>query len=358
MRWVILLLIFVIPSFLFAQEVSNIQVTQQKKNVIITYDLSGDDKYEVEIFYTIDDGQTWQGPLIYVSGEVGEDQEAGTNKQISWNVLEEIEELQGFAQFKIKASEQKWIEWVLVEGGIFSMGSNIGEKNEKPVHMVKLSKFNISKFEVTHRQFISFLNAVNCNKSGSFNDAEFGNIKYIDLDVPGCAIVYSDGKFIFKSNRNIPSINCPVICVTWYGASAFSHWVGGRLPTEAEWEFVAHGGNSSENYTYSGSNTLSDIAWFRRNSKLKVHPVGQKKANELGIYDMSGNVWEWCADWFDNYRNGTQSNPLGQVSGSFRVMRGGSFENESKYCKIVNRGGCEPEYGYADNGFRVARSIK
>jgi formylglycine-generating enzyme required for sulfatase activity len=128
-----------------------------------------------------------------------------------------------------------------------------------------------------------------------------------------------------------------------------------RLPTEAEWEYAARGGNKSQGYKYSGSNTIGDVAWYYDNSGSKTHAVGTKQANELGIYDMSGNVYEWCSDWYgaDYYSSSRQTNPMGPSSGSYRVIRGGSWCNRARYCRVSIRGSNFPSIRYDLIGFRL-----
>jgi formylglycine-generating enzyme required for sulfatase activity len=138
--------------------------------------------------------------------------------------------------------------------------------------------------------------------------------------------------------------DCPVEMVSWDDAQAFiaklnqrtgKHY---RLPTEAEWEYAARGGSKSNGYTYSGSNDLNSVAWYIDNSGSKTHPVGQKQANELGIYDMTGNVWEWCQDWFGDYGKGIAQNPPGPSTGSYRVIRGGGGNSAAPDCRVASRG--------------------
>ena len=131
---------------------------------------------------------------------------------------------------------------------------------------------------------------------------------------------------------------------------------GYRLPTEAEWEYAARGGNKSKGFTYAGSNNIDEVAWYYRNSINKTQPIGTKEANELGLYDMTGNIWEWCWDWFGSYSSDAKTNPCGPDSGSNRVSRGGCWINYPKYCRSAYRGGNNPDYSNNLSGFRVARN--
>ncbi|MDD3153085.1 MAG: SUMF1/EgtB/PvdO family nonheme iron enzyme, partial [Bacteroidales bacterium] len=126
-----------------------------------------------------------------------------------------------------------------------------------------------------------------------------------------------------------------------------------RLPTEAEWEYAARGGNKSNGYKYSGGNILVHVAWCNDNSNSKAHTVGTRRANELGIYDMSGNVLEWCSDWYGSYSSGSQTNPTGPSSGSIRVLRGGSWSSSARYCRVSNRYCDGPDSRNSNYGFRL-----
>ena len=177
--------------------------------------------------------------------------------------------------------------------------------------------------------------------------------------------------------------NYPINGVTWNEAIAYCNWLskkeklqpaytkkgpnfvcnfkanGYRLPTEAEWEFAAKGGASSKSFKYSGSNNLDDVAWHKNKSKGTPHTIGTKLPNELGLYDMSGNVWEWCWDWYnkDFYKQEKGENPRGPEMGDRRSVRGGSWDSQPNYVRPANRISTEPNKTHEFYGFRVARTI-
>ncbi|MEI8278586.1 MAG: formylglycine-generating enzyme family protein [Bacteroidota bacterium] len=217
------------------------------------------------------------------------------------------------------------IEMVEVQGGTFLMGSKEPTDDASPVHTVRLNTFHLGKYEVTQGQWRAVMHK---------NSAHF---------------IHCD--------------NCPVENVSWNEIQEFikklneqtgQHY---RLPTEAEWEYAAKGGNKSQHYKYSGSDDLDAVSWNAMNSNNKPHPVGQKKANELGIYDMTGNVWEWCSDWFDAnyYRNTAYENPKGPNSGKAKVLRGGAWGFKAPYCTTSYRSLITPDYQSSLFGFRLAR---
>ncbi len=175
---------------------------------------------------------------------------------------------------------------VFVEGGTLESGDV----------MIQLKSFYIGKYEVTNQQYADFLNAK--------GNQEEGHETWLDIDDEDCQIVQENGVFKPKSGKG----NYPVIFVSWYGAKAYAEWVGGRLPSESEWEYAARGGNKSKGYKYSGSDNPDEVAWYDGNSQRESQSIGTKEANELGIYDMSGNAWEWCQDkWHGN--NGNEGLP-------------------------------------------------
>ena len=234
------------------------------------------------------------------------------------------------------------------------MGSSSGESDESPVHKVTLNSFSMSKYEITNKQYCAFL-----NEQG--NESE-GGVEWIDLEVSWnnekCRIYERSGRFYVESGYE----DHAVIYVSWYGARAYCTWLSKkigkevRLPTEAEWEYAARGGKKSRGYTYSGSNTVGEVAWYGNNSRLEVHKVGGKSPNELGLYDMSGNVWEWCSDWYDEdyYSSSPSRNPKGPSLGDYKVLRGGSWRGLASDCRVANRNSDYPDYRVSSRGFRVA----
>jgi len=229
--------------------------------------------------------------------------------------------------FFVKAQEMH-PEMVFVRGGKFKMGSNLGAKDEQPVHEVLVDDFYIGKFEVTQDQWK----------------------RIMDQDT---------SKRYFKNCGN-----CPVERVTWYNVMEFISKLNQltglnyRLPTEAEWEYAAGGGSLSKGFKYSGSNHIDVVAWKDGNAGTSIHPVGKKKPNELGIFDMTGNVFEWCSDWYspDWYQISEKENPTGPEEGRFRVMRGGSWFHDHTGLRINEREKGNPEFRYGYVGFRLCRS--
>jgi len=222
-------------------------------------------------------------------------------------------------------SAAEFIPLIYVQGGNFQMGDRKGESTESYVHPVTVKSFYIGKYEVTQKQWRQV--------TGS-NPSAF----------PKCD-------------------DCPVERVSYDDAIMFvrvlSEKTGKkyRLPTEAEWEFAARGGIKSIGFIYAGNNNADIIGWNDNNSKKSTHIVGKKQANELGIYDMSGNIYEWCADWFYDkyYKKSPFDNPAGPASGDTRVIRGGSWKYNPKGLKVTHRMNIRPASRYSDVGFRVVR---
>ena len=220
------------------------------------------------------------------------------------------------------------IDMVRVEAGTFTMGATAEMKkpgvDEKPTHRVTLTNdYYIGKYEVTQ----ALWKAVMGNDSSYFKG---DNLPVDQVSWDDCQ------EFISKLNRITGKMF--------------------RLPTEAEWEYAARGGNKSRGYQYSGSSNLSDVAWYSGNSGDVTHAVGTKQPNELGIYDMSGNVLEWCQDWYGKYNRSSQVNPIGANSGSFRMYRGGSWSYLARSCRLSFRGSGTPGYRGISLGLRLVLS--
>ena len=255
----------------------------------------------------------------------------------------------GTAYGEIKSFTPTIIEWISVPGGDYQMGSNDGSSDEQPIHKVTLNSFKISKYENTNEQFCQFLNDIQCSANGSNN-----GIEYINISATDCQIEFIEDQFFPKAGKT----HFPVVFITYFGAEAFASWAGGRLPTEAEWEFAAKGGNIAGETTYSGSNNIDEVAWYFTNSEEHTHEIGTKTPNELGIYDMSGNVWEWCSDWYasEYYSESPQNNPLGPETGTERMFRGGSWRSGAGYCRVAYRSANLPTYNDDFIGLRLVKS--
>jgi formylglycine-generating enzyme len=244
---------------------------------------------------------------------------------------------------------------VRVEGGTYKMGSKDSDKaadnDEQKEHDVTIKTFEISKFEVTVWEWKQYTKA---NKFKMPLKPEWG---------------WQD--------------NYPINGITWEEAIAYCNWLskkeklqpvyskqgpnyvcnfkanGYRLPTEAEWEFAAKGGVKSKGYKFSGGNDANEVAWHKAISKNSPHTVGTKLPNELGLYDMSGNVWEWCWDWYnkDYYKIEKGDNPKGPEMGERKCVRGGSWDSQVNYLRPANRISTPPNKTHEFYGFRVARTI-
>jgi sulfatase modifying factor 1 len=254
-------------------------------------------------------------------------------------------------------------EMVLVEAGSFRMGSTVGASNEQPVHTVRITRpFYIAKYAVTFEEYDRFCDDEKCRRP---QDNGWG-----------------------RGTR-------PVFGVSWLHAAKYCNWLSGkegltpcydvkgkltkcdfsmkgyRLPTEAEWEYAARGGQKSQGYDYAGGDNPDDVAWYDNNSNGQIHPVGQKQPNELGLYDMSGNAFEWCGDLYgkDYYASSPSDDPTGPLSASEgaytgfglleRVRRGGSFRESSDCLRVAYRSAdlmSGPIQGVGINGFRLVRA--
>ncbi|WP_300566128.1 SUMF1/EgtB/PvdO family nonheme iron enzyme [Flavobacterium sp.] len=257
--------------------------------------------------------------------------------------------------FTTKQSKNPMLQMLKIEGGTFWMGSSddnkIAENDEQKKHEVKVNSFELNKLEVTVWEWKDY-----CTKTkkklpakpmwGWNDNNPITNVTWIEA-VNYCNwLSKQDG---LKPAYTIagPSFNCD------FTANGY------RLPTEAEWEFAAKGGTKSKNHIFAGSDDSNEVAWFIKNSTRKPHTVGTKMPNELGLYDMNGNVWEWCWDWYnkDYYKTEDGNNPQGPLRGEKKSVRGGSWDSQLNYLRTANRISTSPEKTNEFYGFRLARTV-
>jgi formylglycine-generating enzyme required for sulfatase activity len=282
-------------------------------------------------------------------------------------------------------------DMVFIPGGEFEMGDHFGEGNadELPVHAVYISSFYMSRHEITNQQYCDYLNSAYdaCDikvdggivyaSSDSSNSYPYCDTHGYDAD---SQIDYSGGLFSVRSKGGRNMSNDPMVEVSWYGAVAYCDFYGYRLPTEAEWEYAARGGLSGKRFpwgdtiSHSQANYKADPSGYPYdvNPTSGFHPdwddgiypytapIGSFASNGYGLYDMGGNVWEWCNDWYDSNYYGVSpyDNPQGPPSGIYRILRGGTGHINADECRVADRGTYVPDRRYVDRGFRVARDAE
>lgn len=342
-------IVFFIP-FLFtfwilsAQTVSNVTVEQVDKTIHVSYDL--DKQAEISLHLSIDGGKTYT-ELHKLSGDVGKNVAEG-HKTIVWDVLAERESLVGDnIVFKVRAQVLDNLTFMLngvtfkmiyVKGGTFAMGCTSEQgrdcyNDEKPSHTVTVSDFYIGETEVTQALWEAVMESPPIYIGGWKSKYGKGS------DYPAYGVGWEQCREFCTRLNNMLSGQLP---------SGYRF----ALPSEAQWEYAARGGSKSRGYKYSGSNSLRDVAWSTDDNSWTAYPVKGKQANELGLYDMSGNVWEWCSDWFGSYNNSSQTNPTGPSSGTSRVFRGGSSGCD-RFCRVSQRNHFYPDRAYSAVGFRI-----
>ena len=259
-------------------------------------------------------------------------------------------------------------------GGTSEQGSDAYD-DEKPTHRVTLSNYYIGETEVTQQLWKAVMgnnpshfgpketNVAKCSYDSFVADA-----KQLNAKKPGTVRIPTRQEWDAAMVTTSGSMKRPVEQISWDDCQEFIRRLNQltgrnfRLPTEAEWEFAARGGVKSRGYKYSGSNSIGPVAWYDENAYDKgesspdygTHNVKTKQPNELGLYDMSGNVWEWCSDWYGDYSSAAQTNPKGASSGSGRVFRGGSWSNYARFCRVSSRGIISPSYRNYYLGLRLA----
>jgi formylglycine-generating enzyme required for sulfatase activity len=331
-----------ISSYAFAADIKNQVVTQKGSNVVFEFDIEGEEaETEVSIILTIEN-RKYGAYELHIEGDFGK-VKVGMGKKIVWDVLRDFPKgLETTIEGEITADGKTDVSWsvdpeaatltdgapvkgmAFVKGGCFQMGDvfNEGDMDERPVHEVCIGDFYIEVYEVTQAAYKKVMRA---NPSG------------------------------FKGK------DLPVEKVTWQNASDYCEKVGKRLPTEAEWEYAARSGGKEQRWAGTNNeSSLDGYAWFRQNADGKTHAVGKKQPNALGVYDMSGNVWEWVSDWYQEryYSKSPRNNPAGPVVEGSRVLRGGSWINGAKNVRVANRLRHNPNYSHYDSGFRCAKTCQ
>lgn len=342
-----MLLLMLLPPMAFAQTVTNVTARQAGNTVEVTYSL--DQSATMSLLLSQDGGKNYEATPRSVTGDVGKVQ-AGNNKKIVWNLLEDAEDWDiSYARFKVAVKREPQLTFTvkgvsftmnLVEGGTFTMGCTSEQDgdcydDEIPAHQVTLSDYYIGQTEVTQ----GLWKAVMDTNPSAFSKGDNYPVERVNWD--DCRT------FIDRLNSLLSS---------QLDGAKFA------LPTEAEWEFAARGGNKSQHYKYAGSNYIDNVAWYYDNSGINsgsaTHPVAGKSPNELGLYDMSGNVWEWCHDGYTSYSSAAQTNPTG---GSpyclYCVCRGGSWFYDAKYCRVLSRNRTAPSNRYEILGLRLVLLI-
>ena len=393
-------LLFMTISSLPAAEVKNDAATQAGNRVRITYDLIGDETdVEVELTVTVG-GKEYKTADLHLDGDIGK-VKPGKGKVIYWNILQDFPKgLNAGVAWEITAGGGKsfvdkvtGLKFVQIPAGTFMMGSresaeetaknqfySDGElkadwfKNEHPRHQVTISQpFYMATTETTLAAFRKFI-----KETDYVTDAERQGKGYV-LEGSGdwkerSGASWRNPGFAQKENH-------PVVLVSWNDAQAFVEWLNGknngpkyRLPTEAQWEYAARAGTQTPffwGYKPSAAHAnFGDLSYSRaypgdkyvsrgyNDGYVHTAPVGSFKANPWGLYDMSGNAWEWCQDWYGDYRGASQEDPPGPDSGDRRVRRGGAWSNIAAFLRSAKRNGYAPDSRNSDIGFRLIRDFR
>ena len=302
-----------------AQTYKNVRAKQDGLSIMVQYDMAGElfRGDGVALTYSLDNGKTYSA-IHDAEGDLGANVLPGKSNEINWLLIDKDFIIGKIIKFRLVTLPEGMI---YVDSGEFTRTSNTDKKTEQSEHAVQLGSFLMDKTEVTQREYRHVMG------------------KYAS-DYTGC-------------------MECPVENVSWFDATEYARKVGKRLPTEAEWEYAAQGGAYARtSQLYSGSNDIEDVAWFLANTESK-QPVGKKQPNALGLYDMSGNVWEWCADWYhdDYFQIAGKSDPKGPEYGTEKVVRGGSWFSNDVFCTVNRRYKLKPDYRDTNFGFRCVKDL-
>ncbi|MCB5271364.1 MAG: formylglycine-generating enzyme family protein [Candidatus Cloacimonetes bacterium] len=366
------------PNPSTAPVVSNVSAVQRSdgsKLVDIYYDVSdaNGDLCDITLKVSDNDGASFDiiPSLANLSGDFGDDLSLGTDKHIVWDAGAESYTLEGDSYlYRIYADDGSTPpvpeNFVYVPGGTFTMGDTRGGgySSELPTHSVTLNSFYLGKYQVTQAEYAAVMGSNPASGYGVganypvyyvswYSAMKYCNLRSLD---EGLTPVYSiSGSTNPTTWGTVPTSNN----ATWN--AAICNWTanGYRLPTESEWEYAARGATNTPDYLYSGSDDLNAVGWYDgNNSPYGSKPVGSKAPNVLGLYDMSGNLYEWCWDWWDSsyYSSSPSSNPTGPNSGSVRVSRGGYWYYYAVFCRVAGRSGNSPYYSFYGIGFRLCRA--
>lgn len=337
-RLAMLCLLLVAATWGWSQTVSDVAFSLNDKELTVTYTLDKPSAIRLRVVSHIGGLTYVSDPIQNLSGDVGSNVAAGEGKRILAYDMPEIRGLDtGEFHFIVEVDDGSVniyvgdlvMKMLPVEGGTYMMGHSKSEgtryhcESAEPAHRVTVSDFYLGQFEVTQGLWTAVMDANPSRWQG--NDS------------------------------------LPVESVSWNEAQVFiarlSQLTGYRfrLPTEAEWEYAARGGKKGRGHAYPGTTiNLADYAWLGANSGNRTHPVGQKMPNELGFYDMGGNVWEWCSDWAGVYTDSEQHNPQGPKTGENKIARGGCMISPAWGCAVSDRCWYLPDHGYGFYGFRLA----
>lgn len=335
--WTIILFLSAYCS-LQAQHVSAVSYRIDDRQLTIDYML--DQTADIRVRLSVDRGRTFGEPIDNLSGDVGKGIQPGQRRIIAYDLRDLRDIDTSLVAFRVEiddgsievcVADTVCFRMLPVTGGVFRMGcvrtsTHYDYDSELPIHDVTVSDFYISPYEVTQGLWRA---------------------------------VMGDNPSYWTGNDSLP-----VEQVSWNDVQLFiarlSQLTGRRfrLPTEAEWEYAARGGAKGRGYAFPGTDQMPlDYAWYGSNSQGHTHPVGQKLPNELGLYDMAGNVWEWCSDWMGQYEPQPQTNPRGPRHGENRILRGGSINSPSFGCRVSDRSWYLPVNGYRYYGFRLVLEV-
>ena len=337
-------------------EVGNLSIAQRTDGsmlIDVFYDVldADGDTLTVNMQASDDGGETWAVSCDSILGDIGENIVSGTAKQIIWNFG--VEHPGVFSEeFRVRILvDDSYIEqsdgMIFVEGGTFAMGDhfNEGYADELPVHEVTLNSFYIGQHEVTQGEYESLIGSNPSYFTNAGENAPVEQVSWYSVVEYCNALSIQEG---LTPCYDLSDWSCD------FSADGY------RLPTEAEWEYASRGGvNWTDGYRYSGTtDNLGDYAWYDSNYGYQTHEVGSKLPNQLDIYDMSGNVLEWCNDWYSSsyYGSSPANNPTGLDSGSYRVLRGGFWGSDADNCRVAFRDYYYPGGSYGYMGFRILRA--